>query len=194
MELGQPDESGRRRPLPIEGSEFVIDLDTLIAAIGEEPDLSYLGDGHGVEVSRWGTAVVSGESLVTNVEGVFAGGDVVTGPDTVIQAMAAGKLAAEMIDKYVRGEELKRQYEFVRPSRYLPAVELTEEEIEDARRPAIPSLAVDRRAGSFAEVDQCLTEEMAVKEARRCLRCDLETEDAKAALAQQQAGGGCSCG
>jgi NADH-quinone oxidoreductase subunit F len=194
MELGEPDESGRRRPVPIEGSEFVIDLDTLIVAIGEEADLSFLGDGHGVEVSRWGTAVVSGESLVTNVEGVFAGGDVVTGPDTVIRAMASGKLAAEMIDRHIRGEALQRRYEFIRPSRYEPAVELTEEEIEDARRPAVPSLAIDQRAGSFAEVDLCLSEEMAIREARRCLRCDLETDDAKAALTQQQAEGGCTCG
>jgi NADH-quinone oxidoreductase subunit F len=180
--------------VPIEGSQFVIDLETLIAAIGEEPDLSLLGDGHGVEVSRRGTAVVSGESLVTNVAGVFAGGDVVTGPDTVIQAMSSGKLAAEMIDKYVRGEGLQRRYEFIRPSQYVPAVELTEEEIEQAQRPALPCLAVEQRAGSFAEVDLCLTEEMAIREARRCLRCDLETEDAKAALARARAEGGCSCG
>ena len=194
MKLGEPDESGRRRPLPIEGSQFVIGLDTLIVAIGEEPDLSLLGDGHGVEVSRFGTAVVSGESLVTSVAGVFAGGDVVTGPDTVIQAMSSGKLAAEMIDKYVRGENLQRRYEFIRPSRYVPAVELTEAEIEQAQRPAVPCLAVDQRAGSFAEVDLCLTEEMAIREARRCLRCDLETEDAKAALARRRAEGGCGCG
>jgi len=194
MELGEPDESGRRRPIPIEGSEFVIDLDTLIVAIGEEPDLSFLGPGHGIEVSRRGTTVVSPETLMTKVEGVFAGGDVVTGPDTVIEAMAAGKLAAEMIDKYIRGEPLAREYKLTRPSRYLPPVELTEEEIETAGRPTLPSLPVAERVGSFDEVDLTMTEEMAIKEARRCLRCDLETEDAKRELAPAQTEGGCHCG
>ena len=194
MKLGEPDESGRRRPIPIEGSQFVIDLDTLIVAIGEDPDLSFLGQRHGIEVSRRGTTVVSPETLVTNVEGVFAGGDVVTGPDTVIQAMAAGKLAAEMIDKYIRGESLARRYELIRPSRYLPPVELTEEEIETAQRPTLPSLPVAERLGGFDEVDLTMTEEMAIKEARRCLRCDLETEDAKRELAEAHAEGGCHCG
>ncbi len=194
MELGEPDESRRRRPVPIEGSEFVIGLDTLIVAIGEEADLSFLGEGHGVEVSRWGTAVVSAESLVTNVEGVFAGGDAVTGPDTVVEAMAAGKLAAEMIDKYVRGEDLVRAPRLIRPSRYVPPVELTEEEIEGARRPVLPHLPVDQRICNFGEVDLAMTKEMAVKEARRCLRCDLETEDAKRELAAAQAKGDCDCG
>jgi hypothetical protein len=99
-----------------------------------------------------------------------------------------------MIDKYVRGENLQRRYEFIRPSQYVPAVELSEEEMEQAERPAVPCLAVEQRAGSFDEVDLCLTEEMAIREARRCLRCDLETEDAKAALAQRRAEGGCGCG
>jgi len=186
MELGEPDASGRRRPVPIAGSEFNVDLDTLIVAISEDPDLSFLGQDHGIELSRWGRPTVSPENLVTNVEGVFAGGDVVTGPDTVIWAMASGKLVAEMIDKYVRGESLTRRYELTRPSRYVPPVELTEEEIEGADRPVLPCLPVDKRIDSFAEVDLVMTPEMAVKEARRCLRCDLETEDARRALAPVQ--------
>jgi len=194
MELGEPDSSGRRRPVPLEGSEFLIDLDTLIVAIGEETDLSFLGQGHGIGVSRWGTLDVDPQTLATGVEGVFAGGDVVSGPATVIEAMAAGKLAAEMIDKFIRGEPLERQYKLVRPSMYVPPVELTDEEIEAARRPETACLPVAKRAGSFAEVDLNLDPETAIGEARRCLRCDLETEDARRELARQQVEGGCSCG
>ncbi len=186
MELGEPDESGRRRPVPVEGSEFTIDLDTLIVAIGEHPADDFLGEAHGLNVTRWGTAEVSPETLVTNLEGVFAGGDIVTGPNTVIEAMAAGKLAAEMIDRYVQGKPVERDYRLLRPSRYLPAVELSEEEIEEATRQAAPSLPVEERVKSLVEVDLPYSEEMAVREARRCLRCDLETVHAKCELERIQ--------
>jgi len=182
MELGELDESGRRRPVPIEGSEFTIELDTLIVAIGEHPPDDFLGEAHGLNVTRWGTANVSPETLVTNLEGVFAGGDIVSGPNTVIEAMAAGKLAAEMIDRYVRGEPVEREYGLLRPARYEPPVELTEEEIEGATRPATPCLPVEERLTGFGEVDLPFSAETAVAEARRCLRCDLETAHAKCAL------------
>jgi NADH-quinone oxidoreductase subunit F len=182
MKLGEMDESGRRRPIPIEGSEFVINLDTLIVAIGEGPDVCFLGEGHGIEVSKRGTIAVCPETFATNVAGVFAGGDVVTGPNTVIDAMSSGKVAAEMIDKYIQGESLIREYELTRPSQYLPPVELTEQEIEEAGRPTIPCLPVGERRNNFSEVDLNITEEMATKEARRCLRCDLETEDGQEAI------------
>ncbi len=186
MELGKPDESGRRRPVPIEGSEFVIGLDTLLVAIGEQADVRFLGRGHDIQLSeRYGT-IVCEDTFATRRPGVFAGGDVVTGPDTVIEAMAAGKVAAEMIDRYIRGECVVREYDLLRPSMYVPPVELTEEEAEEADRPAVPSLPVAERLGGFAEVDQAITEAMAVLEARRCLRCDLQTEDAKRELAQLQ--------
>lgn len=110
MELGEPDDSGRRRPVPIDGSEFVVDLDTLIIAIGESSELSYLGEDSGLDITRWGT-VVADESLgTTHVEGVFAGGDAVTGPKTVIDAIAAGKIAAESIDRYLSGKEITREH------------------------------------------------------------------------------------
>ncbi len=178
MKLGEPDESGRRRPVPVENSEFVVDLDTLIVAIGEEPEVDFLERSE-VEVSNWGTIIVDSETTATNIEGVFAGGDVVTGANTVVEAISAGKLAAEMIDKYIRGENLTREYKLTRPSMYLPAVELTEEEIENADRPEIPCLPVEKRAKNFTEVDLNLSAAAAIREARRCLRCDLETEDAK---------------
>jgi pyruvate/2-oxoglutarate dehydrogenase complex dihydrolipoamide dehydrogenase (E3) component len=190
MKLGEMDESGRRRPIPIEGSEFVVDLDTLIIAIGEEPDPSFLGTDHGIEVSERGAILADPETFATNIDGVFAGGDAVTGPNTVIEAIASGKIAAEMIDKYIRGESLVREYKLTRPSMYVPPVELTEEEMEEARRVTIPCLPVDERINNFNEVELTITEEMAVREARRCLRCDLETEDGKKWLEQMQEEGG----
>jgi len=187
MELGEVDESGRRRPVPIEGSEFAIDLDTLIVAIGEEADPGFLGTKHGIEISRGGTIVTDPETFATNVEGVFAGGDAVTGPNTVIEAISSGKIAAEMIDKYIRGESLVREYKLTRPSMYVPPVEVTEEEMEEARRITVPCLPVDERISNFDEVELTITEEMAMAEAKRCLMCYLETEDGKKWLEQNQA-------
>jgi len=110
MELGAPDDSGRRRPVPIEGSEFIIDLDTLIIAIGESSDVSYLGDNSGIDINPWGTVVANEALGTTSIDGVFAGGDAVTGPKTVINAIAAGKIAAESIDRYLRGKEIAREH------------------------------------------------------------------------------------
>ena len=197
MELGEPDESGRRRPVPVEGSEFAVELDTLLVAIGEEPEVSFVGRGQGIEISKRGTTVVCEENLATGLPGVFAGGDVVTGPDTVINAMAAGRLAARMIDKYVRGQPMAREHAVTRPAEYLAPVELTEEELETAERPSVACLPAGERIAGFAEVELGLTEEQAIQEARRCLRCDLQTEDGKAALGagmQQHVEEGCHCG
>jgi NADH-quinone oxidoreductase subunit F len=194
MELGEIDESGRRTPIPIEGSEFVIDLDTLIVAIGEEPDPDFLGTGNGIEVSRRGTVVVDPETFATNVDGVFAGGDAVTGPNTVIEAISAGKVVAQMIDRYIQGESLVREYKLTRPSMYVPPVELTAEEIETAKRVRATHLPVNKRINNFHEVELTITEEEAIEEARRCLRCDLNTEDGKNWLEQMQSEGGDSNG
>jgi len=119
MELGQPDESGRRRPVPIEGSEFVIDLDTLVIAIGEDADIRYLGDGCGIEVTKWDTIVADENFGKTSLEGVFSGGDVVTGPKTVIDAIAAGKRAAVSIDRFLRGEPFERQFRLPDTTMYM---------------------------------------------------------------------------
>ena len=187
MKLGEEDDSGRRRPIPVDGSEFVINLDTLIPAIGEEPDIDFLEDGHDLQVSKWSTIEVNPETMATSIEGVFAGGDVVTGANTVIDAMGAGKIAAEMIDKYCKGETVERDYNLTRPSLYLPPVELTEEELEYADRPVIPHVPAKNREGNFVEIERTLTEQVAIREARRCLRCDLDTEDAKNAMEQESA-------
>lgn len=186
MKLGEPDETGRRRPIPIKGSEYVIDLDNLIVAIGEEPDLYCLGKKNNIELSEAGAIDVCPDTMATNIKGVFAGGDVVTGPGTVINAMSAGNIAAEMIDKYIRGKELVREYKLTRPSMYIPPfVETTEKETEEEARPIVPCLPADKRINNFSEVNLNITEEEAVKEARRCLRCDLETRDGEKAIKSQ---------
>ncbi len=119
---------------------------------------------------------------MTTRAGVFAGGDAVTGPNMVVDAMAAGKRAAEMIAKYVEGKALKPDYKLSRPSLYAAPPALSDEEIQKARRPAMNRLSTTDRRNNFREVELGLTERAAVREARRCLRCDLETEDGKAAL------------
>jgi len=179
MELGDIDTSGRRRPVPIPGSEFKVDVDTLILAISQEPDVSLLS-GNKLNISKWNTIEVDPETLSTNVDGIFAGGDVVSGPNTVTEAMAHGKTAAQMIDKYIRGDKLERIYEVTRPALRVEALELTEEEIKSLKKPEMPVMPVDERIGSFKEVELGFTEADAISEAKRCLRCDLEREEAVA--------------
>ncbi|MFW9963708.1 MAG: NADPH-dependent glutamate synthase [Candidatus Sifarchaeia archaeon] len=104
MELGAPDDSGRARPIPIEGSEFIMDVDTVIVAIGNSPNPIIPQTTSGLEVTRWGTIVIDEETGMTTLPGVFAGGDIVTGAATVISAMGAGKRAARGIHKYIFGE------------------------------------------------------------------------------------------
>jgi NADH-quinone oxidoreductase subunit F len=99
MKLGEPDEEGRKRPIPIEGSEFLMELDTLILAIGEFPDLFFLPDG--IDITSRNTLRVNQITLETSSEGIFAGGDVVSGPATVIEAIVAGKKVASSIDNYL---------------------------------------------------------------------------------------------
>ena len=176
MGLGDVDESGRRRPVPIEGSEYTVSVDTLIPAIGQAPEVSFLDNGFDLELTKWGTIEVDQETLYTGKEGIFAGGDVVTGPKTVSEAMAQGKIAAESIHKYLRGESLARKYEVTRPIMQIEITELTEEEMEELERPEMPVQPVAERITNFNEVELGLTQEMAVNEAKRCLRCDLKEE------------------
>ena len=104
MELGRPDESGRRRPLPIKGSEFVMDVDSVIVAIGRTPNPIIQSTTEGLQVTKWGT-IVADENGKTNIEGVYAGGDIVTGEATVISAMGAGKKAAKAMHEYLMNKK-----------------------------------------------------------------------------------------
>jgi len=102
MELGEPDASGRRRPLPKEGSEYVIEAETIVPAISQGTNLDFLAENQAFEISRWSTFEINAKTGATNVPGVFAGGDVVTGPNIAIRAVAGGKRAARGIHSYLR--------------------------------------------------------------------------------------------
>jgi NADH-quinone oxidoreductase subunit F len=119
---------------------------------------------------------VDDETLRTGDAMIFAGGDVVSGPATVVEAIAHGKIAARMIDLYLNGNKVERSYHVTRPAMFVEPVTLTEEEIETLTRPEMPVLSVSERLKGFEEVEKGFTEEQAMKEARRCLRCDLEIQ------------------
>jgi NADH-quinone oxidoreductase subunit F len=170
-QLGARDSSGRRKPVPIEGSEFDAAMDTLIVAISEEPESAGLD---GIGRSRWGTVMINPESFITDKPGVFAGGDVVTGPSTVIAAVATGKKAAMMIDRYVSGKLLKVLPKVKLPTVYVEPFMDIDEETGEVFRLEMPLLPVEQRKKCFTEVELCPTEQQVLTEARRCARCDLE--------------------
>jgi NADH-quinone oxidoreductase subunit F len=170
-QLGEKDASGRQKPVPIAGSEFEAPLDTLIVAISEAPELDGLA---GVKPTKWGTVAINSESFATERPGVFAGGDVVSGPSTVIGAIAAGKQAAVMIDRYVRGHLLKSLPKTILPSFYIPPIGDIDEDAPPTARLHPVELSLAKRKKSFAEVELAVSEQQAGCEAKRCLRCDLE--------------------
>jgi NADPH-dependent glutamate synthase beta subunit-like oxidoreductase/coenzyme F420-reducing hydrogenase delta subunit len=181
-ELGPPDSSGRRRPVPIAGSEHVLPLDTLIIAVGEKPAIDVLrpatAEAGSITMTEWGTVAADTRTLLTSRKGLFAGGDVVTGPNTVVDAIAAGKKAAVMIDRYLSGEDLRQPGAAARAGRYGDPAPARERSAGAGRaeRLAVPhAIAVQRRAG-FSEVEQAVTEDVARREAGRCLRCDLDAD------------------
>jgi NADH-quinone oxidoreductase subunit F len=176
MALGDFDASGRRRPVPIKGSEFLLDVDTVIPAVGYLPDLSCLPQNDGFESTRGGALVVDPITLATHIPGVFAGGDLVIGPSTVVEAMASGYRAAVSIDRYLKEQDMykERHYQALRRAD-VPKAQGGEEDTTAAKpREEMPALAVDRRVCTFEEVNLGFDEEAALREAKRCLRCDLE--------------------
>jgi len=165
MELGEPDESGRRRPVPIEGSEFVVKTNAVITAIGQAPDLKSLSQGWEIDTSKRDLIITDPQTGVTNIPGIFAGGDVVSGPRTVVEAVAFGKMVAKSIDRYLSGEDmgagLKSDWK---------GIEFTSEDTESKERESIPQIKLDERKKSFKEVVLGFGEEQAKREADRCLR------------------------
>ena len=183
MKLGEPDSSRRRRPIPIEASEHDLDFDTVIIAVSQAPQIDFLGPKPALSLTKWDTIEANPETLQTNIKGVFAGGDVVLGPATVIAAMSDGKRAAEAIEKYLNGEPLEnfkthrakklaKRDENGRPHRYAPRFkdtpkkERTEMRERDGRE----------RRKDFEEFELGYSEEEAVKEASRCLNCGICVE------------------
>ena len=181
MELGEPDGSGRRRPLPVQGSEFEIPADTVIAAVAQAPEISFLDESHGLEISAQGTLVADPLTLATNRPGVFTGGDAARGPGILIQAIADGRRGALSIDRYLRGVDLLTPREQIP----LPLADLSKEEIDQKRmggevslspRATIPVRPTGERIKDFGEVELALTEEQAKQEAGRCLACGICSE------------------
>ena len=177
-ELGEPDKSGRRRPVPVPGSEFTVEADAVIPAIGQAPDMSFAENGSGgIKTGKGGTIAVNPETLQTTMPEVFAGGDAVTGPATVVEAMAAGQRAATSIHCFLRHLPFSG-YKHPKPTRFVERIPEDEKgEAVPSEKVAMPHLPVSKRCGCFDEVELGLGEQEARREARRCLRCDLETED-----------------
>ena len=175
MQLGEMDNSGRRRPLPISGSEFFAEADTAIAAVGQAPDLSFLPPDSALERTKWETLAVDSNTLATNIPGVFAGGDFVTGPGMVIEAIAAGRRGSLAIDKYLNADVSRVEMYDMKTEVILEAATKPEEETwEEQSRLEVPRLNTEERKSSFKEIELGFSEEKAQQEARRCLRCDLE--------------------
>lgn len=172
MRLGEPDSSGRKRPIPVAGSEFMIDIDTIVLAVGEIPDLGPLSLEENLELNAQGTLKVDSDNLATSVPGIFAGGDAVSGPATVVGAVAMGKRAAISIDCFLRCQPIPSDKE------QLPVVTLWDLGLGEfskltKARIKIPSIMVKERLANFKEVDSCPSKEDAIKEADRCFKCSL---------------------
>ncbi|HIE16769.1 MAG TPA: hypothetical protein EYP71_01050, partial [Dehalococcoidia bacterium] len=164
--LAEVDESGRRQPEPVAGSEFEMDADTVIIAIGQMVDLP---NDFGLPVTGKGTIETLADTLETGKAGVFAGGDAVTGPASVIEAIAAGRKVASSIDKYLGGSgDIDAA-----PAPREKAVALISSLLPLGERANVPTMPVDERLSGLMEVEQGFNEQAAVAQAARCLRCDL---------------------
>jgi NADH-quinone oxidoreductase subunit F len=175
-ELGELDASGRKKPVPVAGSEYCINLDTIIVAISEDSGKDCMTAAQSADIltTDYNTIKADKITLATNRSGVFAAGDVITGPNTVIEAIAAGKRAAIMIDRFIKGEDMLRETPLYKPSAFVEPLEMNYEEVEAAKRFETPRAPSEWRRRNFAEVEVSLSLEEACKEAQRCLRCDLE--------------------
>jgi heterodisulfide reductase subunit A-like polyferredoxin len=169
MELTEPDSSGRKRPIPIPGSEYDIEIDQLIPAIGQRPDLSAIEDVTGLTFSRWGTVEVDSVTFATEHEGVFAGGDLQSGPWVAIGAIGAGKEAAESILRYIEGRDMAEEREPIvyEDPCYRPVAD------DEPRKPRarMQVLPVEKRQRNFSEVELGYGQTDGQTEAARCLNC-----------------------
>jgi formate dehydrogenase major subunit len=173
MTLGPPDDSGRRRPVPIGGSEFATECDTVIAAVGQAVDLA-LAEREGVPVTAWGLGA-DPRTMQTALPGVFCGGDAVLGADLAVRAVAAGRAAAVSIDQLLSGQTVSGPEEVsaiaMRPVDDLERAAIYRE-IEKTERVATERLGLERRRSSFDEIDFGLGDEQARREAVRCMSCN----------------------
>jgi NADH-quinone oxidoreductase subunit F len=177
QKLGAFDASGRRRPVPIEeteyeGAEFVLDADVFIPAIGQTPEVECMKDGGGTIGANRDDTVTVGPNLATTRERVFAAGDLALGPATVIEAVAQGNRVAVAVDAYLKGQSVERP-KFMTAFREVPQL-FNLEDYAEAKRPVMRELPVHERIRNFEEVEAGLDEQKAREECKRCLRCDLE--------------------
>lgn len=183
MKLGEPDESGRRRPVPVSGSETWLQVDSVIAAIGQLVDIGKChaeGMTEGLELTRRNTISAASGTLATNLEGVFAAGDAVSGPRTVIEAIAAGRQAADAIHMYLTERKIKppRPRFNVTKGEFFEQVDLRNfEEVAEAPRQRMPIRHPKTLVNDFSELETGYTEDMAAKEAARCLDCGCHAAD-----------------
>jgi len=176
MELGEPDDSGRRRPVPIKGSEFDYPCDFVFAAIGQETDKSVFSgekEDSKPKVSRRGTITVDETTMATNLPGVFAGGDVITGPAVVIDAIAHGHTAADTINEYLKTGQVKKSESLFVSKRELfgPIPERMYEDVKRVPRHHIHEREPQIRRRDFKEVEIGLSKEEMEEEAIRCMEC-----------------------
>jgi NADH-quinone oxidoreductase subunit F len=174
-QLGDVDSSGRRKPVPIKGSEYMLELDTLIVAISEDSGRDCISaiESSGINATGNNTVEVDLKTLQTSRQGVFAAGDVITGPNTVVGAIAAGKKSAIMIDRFINKELLTKPIKPKLPSIYVEPMQYNTE-IKDLQRVATLRAPADWRKRNYTEVEVSLSDEEAMRESSRCLRCDLE--------------------
>ncbi len=169
--LGEPEKDGRRRPIPIEGTEFDIDIDLLIPAVSQSPDISFLPEEIGLEISKWDRLSVNPETFETNVHGIFAGGDFITGPRDVIRVIADGRKTALSIHTYLSGEEFEKK-----PVHFTAVSEVKiDPDLEKIPRQKIETIPIQERKSVDKEVELGFSNEVAVKEALRCLQCHIFT-------------------
>ena len=171
MELGKVDESGRRKPEPIKGSEFFAEFDLVIKALGQE---SVVPDRYGIETGRGGRIITDKFTLATSKEGVYAGGDVSRGPSSVIEAIADGRQAAISMDIYLGGDGNINE-ELIPPEDELPPLDLDKID-SDKYRPELKLMPREERVKSFKQVLLGFDTKCAKQETMRCLQCDLEEE------------------
>jgi NADPH-dependent glutamate synthase beta subunit-like oxidoreductase len=165
LELGEPDASGRRRPVPLPGSEFTFPCQVVISAIGQAADQDLYASLAGIHISGNNLLVADPVTGATNIPGVFAGGDVVSGPNTVVAAIAAGKEAAFSIDRHLKGQDLHQG----RPKKW-QGLTITPQDLASQARQSMPCLPLAQRLRTFKEVELGFTEEQARREASRCPR------------------------
>ncbi|PKN00056.1 MAG: ferredoxin [Elusimicrobia bacterium HGW-Elusimicrobia-2] len=177
MALGDPDESGRKRPVPVEGSEFTTKTDTFVFAIGQKTDLPETLE---VTLNKKGLIEADTKTLSCGIEGVFAGGDAVSGPATVIDAIQAGRHAASEMDKFMGGDG-QIDYLLAKPETEESAFQ-KEERFAFRERTSSQTLPVEKRLNNFSQVELCFNDDTAVAEAKRCLDCRFRLKIKKAPL------------